>query len=160
MTVRLALPDPESTEALAHQVVKALPEAPNGWLILLEGELGSGKSTLARAMLRDYGYEGPVPSPTYTLIEPYSFQEFNAYHIDLYRIADASELEFLGWSDLDGGLRLVEWPERAPGLYAAADLLISLSYADQGRAAELSAQSERGRELIRSLPGFSTSYQP
>ena len=160
MTVRLALPDPESTDTLAHQVVAALPEAPNGWLILLEGELGSGKSTLARAMLRDYGHEGPVPSPTYTLVEPYSFQDFNAYHIDLYRIADTSELEFLGWSDLDEGLRLVEWPERAPGLYAAADVLISLSYAGQGRVAELSAQSTRGAELLRSLPDLSVSYQP
>lgn len=157
MTFRLALPDPESTEALAHQLVEALPAVPKGWLILLEGELGSGKSTFARAMLRDYGHEGPVPSPTFTLVEPYNFPDFNAYHIDLYRVADGGELEFLGWSDLDGGLRLIEWPERAPGLYGLSDLLISLSYNGQGRAAELSGQSERGVELIRRLSGFSTS---
>lgn len=154
------LPDPEATEDLARQIVAALPAVPHGWLILLEGELGSGKSTLVRAMLRDFGHSGPVPSPTYTLVEPYSFQDFRAYHIDLYRIADGGELEFLGWSDLDNGLRLVEWPERVPDLYAASDVLISLGYAEQGRVAELSAQSKRGAELLQSLPETSLSYQP
>ncbi|MGI9205520.1 MAG: tRNA (adenosine(37)-N6)-threonylcarbamoyltransferase complex ATPase subunit type 1 TsaE, partial [Woeseiaceae bacterium] len=57
MTLTVTLPDSESTEALARQIVAALPEKPAGWLILLEGELGSGKSTLARALLRDYGHE-------------------------------------------------------------------------------------------------------
>ena len=160
MTFAVSLPDPEATETLARQVAAALPEIPAGWLILLEGELGSGKSTFARALLRAYGHEGPVPSPTYTLVEPYSLPGFDAYHIDLYRIADDGELEFLGWSDLDNGLRLVEWPARVPHLYAGSDLLVSLSYAAEGRLAELSASSERGAELIRNLPDYSTSYQP
>jgi len=160
VTVKVTLPDQESTELLARQVVAALPDIPAGWLILLEGELGSGKSTFARAMLRDYGHQGPVPSPTYTLVEPYSLPGFDAYHIDLYRIADGGELEFLGWSDLENGLRLVEWPARVPHLYAGSDLLITLKHADRGRLAELSAQSERGQELIRNLPGLSTSYRP
>ncbi len=160
MTVKVTLPDQESTELLARQIVAALPDLPAGWLVLLEGELGSGKSTFARAVLREYGYPGPVPSPTYTLVEPYSLPGFDAYHIDLYRIADGGELEFLGWSDLENGLRLVEWPARVPQLYAGSDLLLTLKYADQGRLAELSAQSERGEELIRNLPGLSTSYRP
>ena len=160
MTLRLVLPDPESTEELARQIVAALPEVPKGWLIQLEGERGSGKSTLARAMLRHYGHAGSVPSPTYTLVEPYSFPGFIAYHFDLYRIADGGELEFLGWSVLDNGLRLVDWPERVPDLYAGSDVLIALSYAEQGRVAELSAESERGAELLRSLAGLSVSYQP
>ena len=160
MTVKVTLPDQESTELLARQIVAALPDLPAGWLVLLEGELGSGKSTFARAVLREYGYPGPVPSPTYTLVEPYSLPGFDAYHIDLYRIADGGELEFLGWSDLENGLRLVEWPARVPHLYAGSDLLITLKHADRGRLAELSAQSERGQELIRNLPGLSTSYRP
>lgn len=160
MTFAVSLPDPEATASLARQVVAALPEIPAGWLILLEGELGSGKSTFARALLRAYGHEGAVPSPTYTLVEPYSLPGFDVYHIDLYRIADDGELEFLGWSDLDNGLRLVEWPARVPDLYAGSDLLVSLSYAEEGRLAELSASSERGEELIRNLPDYSTSYQP
>ena len=52
-------------------------------------------STLARAMLRAYGHEGAVPSPTYTLVEPYSISGKNIYHVDLYRVSDEEELRYL-----------------------------------------------------------------
>lgn len=151
VTRRYDLADPEATEALAAAIARALPRPPSGWLILLEGELGSGKSTLARAMLREFGHQGPVPSPTYTLVEPYSFSGFVVYHIDLYRVSDPEELEFLGWSDLEDGLRIVEWPERVPGLRAQGDLAIRLSYRGAGRRAEISGVSERGNRLLSLL---------
>ncbi len=110
----LFLPDLEATERFAARLVAVLPTRLEGWTILLQGELGSGKSSLARAMLHSMGHSGAVPSPTYTLVEPYKLPQVTLYHIDLYRIADQEELEFLGWSDLDDGLRLVEWPERVP----------------------------------------------
>lgn len=145
------LPDEAATRRLAGLLARALPERPRGWMILLKGELGSGKSTLAREMLRALGHVGHVPSPTYTLVEPYEFPEFVAYHIDLYRIVSESELEFLGWSDLDVGLRLIEWPERAPGLFAQADLQLGLRYEGEGRAVELTGISRRGAELVAGL---------
>ena len=80
------LPDAAATEALGGALAQALPADSRGFCILLQGELGSGKSTLARAMLRGLGHDGAVPSPTYTLVEPYSFRDYIAYHIDLYRI--------------------------------------------------------------------------
>jgi len=147
----LFLPDLEATEHFAARLVAALPASLEGWIILLQGELGSGKSSLARAMLRSMGHSGAVPSPTYTLVEPYKLPQVSLYHIDLYRIADQDELEFLGWSDLDDGLRLVEWPERAPGLEARSDLLVDLDYADDGRTIELTGLSQRGEELIGRL---------
>jgi len=110
------LPGLSTTEALGSRLAALLPANPAGWMLLLEGELGSGKSTLARAMLRKFGYAGPVPSPTYTLVEPYQFDEFIVYHVDLYRISDTDELQFLGWPELRDGLLLVEWPERVEGL--------------------------------------------
>jgi tRNA threonylcarbamoyladenosine biosynthesis protein TsaE len=145
------LADEDATGQLARQLAKALPEKPRGWVVLLQGELGSGKSTLARAMLRSMGHAGPVPSPTYTLVEPYEFPNYCVYHIDLYRIADPDELEFLGWSDLADGLRLVEWPERIPGLQAVADVLIQLGYEGSGRVAELTGLSERGARLVKAV---------
>jgi tRNA threonylcarbamoyladenosine biosynthesis protein TsaE len=151
MTETFSLPEPGATDAFAERLVDALGDRPAGWLIALKGELGAGKSTLARAMLRAYGHDGAVPSPTYTLIEPYSFPGFDAYHVDLYRIADPEELDYLGWSDLSDGLCLVEWPERAPGLEARADLVIELSYAGEGRAAALRAGSDRGAELLERI---------
>lgn len=147
----LFLPDLEATERFAARLVAVLPTCLEGWTILLQGELGSGKSSLARAMLHSMGHSGAVPSPTYTLVEPYKLPQVTLYHIDLYRIADQEELEFLGWSDLDDGLRLVEWPERVPGLEARSDLLVDLGYDGDGRALALTGLSQRGEELIERL---------
>ena len=144
----LNLPDPEATASLAMALTSALPADVGGWTILLQGELGAGKSTFARAMLRSLGHEGLVPSPTYTLVEPYTLPGFSVYHIDLYRITCADELEFLGWSDLQDGLKLVEWPERAPRLLKLADIQIELRYEDEGRAADLKGLSERGSKVL------------
>lgn len=149
LNATVELPDPAATEALGRALAAGLPRDTRGWIILLEGELGAGKSTLARAMLRALGAGGPVPSPTYTLVEPYEIGGRTFYHVDLYRLSDAGELPYLGWSDLDDGLMLVEWPERAPALAERADLRLRLDYAGTGRRAELGARSARGAALLR-----------
>lgn len=149
--MKIALEDEAATIRFAGRLQQALPDDLAGWTVLLEGELGAGKSTLARGLLRAMGHEGAVPSPSYTLIEPYDIAGNSIYHVDLYRVADEEELRFLGWTELDDGFRLVEWPDRAPGLTAAADLRITLSYAGAGREAEVSGLSERGRALAEAL---------
>lgn len=142
------LPEPEATEAFAERLGAVLPADTAGWTLLLEGELGAGKSTFARALIRSFGHDGAVPSPTYTLVEPYDLSGRIVYHVDLYRVAEEEELRYLGWTDLEDGLRLVEWPDRAPALAANADLRLSLEYAGGGRAANLEGLSERGRALV------------
>ncbi|MDZ7770798.1 MAG: tRNA (adenosine(37)-N6)-threonylcarbamoyltransferase complex ATPase subunit type 1 TsaE [Woeseiaceae bacterium] len=106
-----ALPDPPATNALGGLLAAALPDDYRGWLVLLQGELGAGKSTLARALLTALGHDGLVPSPTYTLVEPYELPRGSVYHVDLYRISSADELHFLGFDELREGLMLVEWPK-------------------------------------------------
>ena len=141
----LDLPDADATGSLGHAVAAALPGSGDlaGWLVLLEGELGSGKTTLARALLRALGHEGTVPSPTYTLVEPYELSRGRVYHIDLYRLSDESELPYLGWDELGDGLRLVEWPERAPALAREADVRIRLAYRGHGRRATIECPGRR-----------------
>lgn len=151
MTKKCRLPDAAATESLAAGLVAALPANKQGWMLLLQGELGAGKSTLARAMLHEMGHSGTVPSPTYTLVEPYELPELSVYHIDLYRIAGMEELDYLGWSDLRDGLILLEWPERVPQLSGQADLLIVLEYDGDGRAATLEALSPRGAAMLDRL---------
>ncbi|MEX0707818.1 MAG: tRNA (adenosine(37)-N6)-threonylcarbamoyltransferase complex ATPase subunit type 1 TsaE [Woeseia sp.] len=146
-----ALPDPPATNALGGLLAAALPDDYRGWLVLLQGELGAGKSTLARALLVALGHDGLVPSPTYTLVEPYELPRGNVYHVDLYRISSADELHFLGFDELREGLMLVEWPERVPDLVDDADLLVALTYAGDGRRADITACSERATALVRSL---------
>ncbi|MDH3747511.1 MAG: tRNA (adenosine(37)-N6)-threonylcarbamoyltransferase complex ATPase subunit type 1 TsaE [Gammaproteobacteria bacterium] len=145
MSVWLA--DEAATIEFAAMLSEALPADHAGWTVLLEGELGAGKSTLARAVIRSLGHAGTVPSPTYTLVEPYELPSGNIYHIDLYRVTEAEELRYLGWNELDDGLRLVEWPDRAPTLAEHADLQITLVYEGAGRRAELTGISDRGAEL-------------
>lgn len=148
------LPEESATEALGQALIAAMPDDTAGWQILLQGELGAGKTTLARAMLRGLGHQGTVPSPTYTLVEPYVLASGMVYHVDLYRIAGSNELEFLGWSEFGDGLLLVEWPERAPGIAAMADLRVELGYRGAGRQATVSALSDRAAGLLARLPSL------
>ena len=145
------LDDEGATARLAADLHAVLPVDTAGWTLLLEGDLGAGKSTFARALIRSMGHEGPVPSPTYTLVEPYDLPGRTVYHVDLYRVSDEEELRYLGWTELGDGFRLVEWPDRAPGLAAGADLGLLLAYEGTGREATLEGLSARGRELVAQL---------
>ena len=142
-----------ATEALgARLAVRLRP----GNILYLSGDLGAGKTTLARGLLHALGHRGTVKSPTYTLVEPYQIDDWRLFHWDLYRLADAEELEFLGLRDqLDGqATLLIEWPERGQGGLPAADLEIALSYAGAGRICRLTPRSARGQTLL-SAPRFS-----
>lgn len=144
----IPLPAAAATVALARRLASALPADTAGWMILLQGELGAGKSTLARALLHALGFAGTVPSPTYTLVEPYEIHGRTVYHIDLFRISDEGELPYLGWAELRQGLMLIEWPERVAALRQQADLLIALDFEDAGRKATVTALTGRAAAVV------------
>lgn len=149
--MKAQLPDEAATRELAAAFAAQLPQGFGGWIVVLKGELGAGKSTFARALIGALGHEGPVPSPTYTLVEPYTTSAGTVYHIDLYRVLSEDELAYLGWSELDDGLRLVEWPERVAGLEEQADVRFEFAYSGRGRDVAIHAGSERGRRLLCAL---------
>ena len=152
--MKLHLASEPATVDFAERVFAAMRSDLADWTVLLSGELGAGKSTFARAFIKAAGHNGAVPSPTYTLVEPYIVPGGRIYHVDLYRVSSEDELRFLGWNELDDGCRLVEWPERAPGLVEQADLALSLAYDGDGRSITAQGLSERGSELLRSLTSF------
>jgi tRNA threonylcarbamoyladenosine biosynthesis protein TsaE len=137
-------------EAFGSRLAQA---ARQGGVIFLQGELGAGKTTLVRGFVRALGYAGRVKSPTYTLLESYRLEGTNLYHLDLYRLADAEELEWIGIRDLleDADLCLVEWPERGLGVLPSPDLEIQIEYQGVGRVLELLPSSDRGRDIVRQL---------
>jgi tRNA threonylcarbamoyladenosine biosynthesis protein TsaE len=118
--------------------------------IFLYGDLGSGKTTLVRGFLRAAGYNGPVKSPTFTLVEEYQFPEWRCVHFDLYRLNDPEELEWIGIREYFDGrcLCFIEWPDRGSGFLPPPDLSIRLSHAGEGRIAELDPQGPAGQELL------------
>lgn len=135
------LPDPEATAALARALATTRP--PHA-VLHLAGDLGAGKSTLARELLRALGVQGPIRSPTYTLVERYAVPGGEAWHLDLYRIGDPGELEFLGLDPGEACLWLVEWPERGAGALPPPDLVVELDHLVAGRGARLTALSPAG----------------
>ena len=151
----LILNSAQGTEAAGAGLAQAiLAAAPESFSIHLHGDLGAGKTTLARGFLRGCGHTGRVPSPTYTLIEPYDCAGYQVFHMDLYRLQDGAELEFLGIGDMVGpnSIQLIEWPERAAGSLASADLEVFLNVIPEGRACELRAGTPLGTEVLRGLP--------
>lgn len=144
------LPDEAATAALAERVATVIGD---GLVIYLHGDLGAGKTSFARALLMKLGVGERVKSPTYSLVESYRLPERTAWHLDLYRIADPGELEWLGLDALSdpAALVLVEWPERGQGALPAADLQIDLAYAGLGRKAAFSAMTPRGAAVLGQL---------
>lgn len=147
----LHLADADATERLAQALART---APTPAAVHLYGDLGAGKSTLARGWLRALGVTGAIRSPTYTLVERYPLPVGEALHLDLYRIGDGAELEFLGLDDANAMLWLVEWPERGGSSLPAADLRVALAIEGDGRRCELQPLTRVGRDwLLRAGAG-------
>ena len=111
-----------------------------GQLIYLKGHLGVGKTTLVRGILHGLGHQGKVKSPTFTIVEPYEFEQFNLYHFDLYRLQDSNELETLGFRDYvnNNSVCLIEWPEKAEKFLPVANINIHLKIKDNNRLLTIS----------------------
>jgi len=130
------LPDEKSLIRAAQIWIE---ETPAPAFITLSGELGAGKSTFVRAVLRHMGFAGRVKSPTFSLLESYHFGDKCVHHMDLYRLTDPEELEFLGFRDLlaDADYIFIEWPERGEGYLPRATHQIQIAYEGTGRTLQI-----------------------
>ena len=172
----IVLTQPSDTEAagaaLAEAFLRVRLDQTNGaFVIFLHGQLGAGKTTFARGFLRGLGHKGAVKSPTYALVEPYTFgaatlppletlsatgacsphRDVNVYHLDLYRLNNPEELEMLGIRDFVAdplAACLIEWPEQGEGMLAAPDLALYLEPLTNGRRLTAEAGSQLGELLL------------
>ncbi|MEB1530616.1 tRNA (adenosine(37)-N6)-threonylcarbamoyltransferase complex ATPase subunit type 1 TsaE [Xanthomonas sp. WHRI 7945] len=143
--MHLHLHDSDATERLGQLLAATRPALAT---VHLHGDLGAGKSTLARALLRALGVQGAIRSPTYTLVERYPLPDGEAWHLDLYRIGAAGELDFLGLDEAAATLWLVEWPERGGDMLPPADLAVALALHDAGRSVQLRAGTAVGEAWL------------
>jgi tRNA threonylcarbamoyladenosine biosynthesis protein TsaE len=86
-------------------------------------------------------------------LEPYELDNLNCYHFDLYRLADAEELAYLGIEDLltEKSVLLIEWPEKGVGGLPAADLRIKIQHDSLSRQISIVGVSEQGIEIIQEI---------
>jgi tRNA threonylcarbamoyladenosine biosynthesis protein TsaE len=134
----LHLTDSAATERCGARVA---PTLEGGMVISLGGDLGTGKTTFVRGLLRALGVQGPIKSPSYSLVEHYPISSLYFYHFDFYRFVDPHEWESAGISDYfrDDAVCLVEWPERVAGLLPVPDLALTFAYPVCGNGRELRA---------------------
>ncbi len=147
--MQISLPDQVATAHLGHEIAERLRP---GDVVALSGGLGAGKTTLARAIIAALGYQGDVPSPSFSIIEVYDppAVRLPLVHADFYRLTSPDEIFEIGLDDYREGAALIaEWPEQAGGFaHEAACLSIALEIADEGRLAIV----EAGKDWHGRLP--------
>jgi tRNA threonylcarbamoyladenosine biosynthesis protein TsaE len=145
-----AVPDEAAVAVLAASFAQ---RACTPLVIFLEGDLGAGKTTFARAFLHALGYPGYVKSPSYGLLESYNADGKAILHLDLYRIEDPEELEYLAIRDLYDGktILLVEWPERGRDHLPAEDLKLRFDEKEHSHTISCFAKSVAGIEVSNAI---------
>jgi len=145
--MRVSLPDEAATLEIAGCMARCLPRQ---LVLYLRGPLGAGKTTLIRGLIQSLGFQGRVKSPTYGLVERYAWSDHLIHHLDLYRLADPEELEFIGIRDLvaEAGVIAIEWPERGTGMLPDADVICALEIQGMGRELVLTTATQAGQAWL------------
>ncbi len=123
-----------------------------GDVVLLSGELGAGKTVFVQGIARGLGYEGAVSSKSFVLLGEYAGR-VKLYHADLYRLEAPEQAQELALEEVcaDGAL-VVEWPERAPGIFPPDHLLVRFAVTgERTRTLTLEACGARAEGLVRLL---------
>ncbi|MBK7376099.1 MAG: tRNA (adenosine(37)-N6)-threonylcarbamoyltransferase complex ATPase subunit type 1 TsaE [Chitinophagaceae bacterium] len=120
-------------EEIQQAAEKLIAAAAGHKVFAFHGEMGAGKTTFIHALCERMGVMDVVSSPTFSIINQYRTADGQTiYHMDLYRMKDESEAIHAGVEDClySGHICLVEWPEKAPGIFPGDTLHISISYVD------------------------------
>jgi len=139
--------------ALGMQFGQVLNTDAKGATVFLRGDLGMGKTTFTRGVIRHFGHQGATKSPTYTLVEPYQFEQQKLHHFDLYRLGHPEELEYIGIRDyFDGAaINLIEWPDRGLGYLPKSDVELIIQSLGLGRQLTFLAKTSLGERILDGL---------
>jgi tRNA threonylcarbamoyladenosine biosynthesis protein TsaE len=111
-----------------------------GDVVLLHGDLGAGKTTLTQGIAQALGVEEAIQSPTFSLVAEHDGRDkegrpLRLFHLDLYRLEVADDLEGIGYSQYlapEEGVTVIEWPERAESWLPDRFWLLEIAYAPSG----------------------------
>jgi tRNA threonylcarbamoyladenosine biosynthesis protein TsaE len=119
---------------IARQVISfAKDEHRKVWL--LEGEMGSGKTTLIKSVCKVLGVQQTVQSPTYGLVNEYTYPAGKVYHFDFYRLKHESEALDIGFEEYisSNEFCFIEWPSKIPSFLPSKYLKISITFVGQNQ---------------------------
>lgn len=155
---QLILPSESDSEDFAIHVAGLLnnffQKCPNNTFKSLifgfSGEIGMGKTTIIRKLLTSLGVKDRIKSPTFAIVESYKLDSLCCHHFDLYRIQEASELDYIGFRDYfsNNTLSCIEWPENLGDYSVDLDIIFTISRHGEGRIINCSPQSQRGKDIL------------
>jgi tRNA threonylcarbamoyladenosine biosynthesis protein TsaE len=155
MQVELFLDGEDKTIKLGELIGKNLP-VPS--LVYLEGDLGSGKTHLSKGIAAGLGITDEITSPTFTLINEYSCENINLYHLDLYRLDNLKQVLNLGIEDfIDNpeSVVLFEWAEKLENYNFGGNILrIAIFHQDDGRRFIISSEHKNFKKTIGEINKF------
>jgi tRNA threonylcarbamoyladenosine biosynthesis protein TsaE len=106
---------------------------PTAKVFAFHGDMGAGKTTFIHALCNQKGVRDTVGSPTFPIINEYRYSDGKIFHIDLYRLKDEEEALRAGVEDVlySDELCLVEWPDRAPGIFPPGTIWLRIRAIDR-----------------------------
>ncbi len=143
----------EQTHALGQNIGQTITQNIS---IALNGDLGAGKTTFVQGLAKGLGISKDyyITSPTFNIINDYPSKNFTLSHLDLYRLADVDELEYIGFDDLldSNHIIVVEWPQLLNDISYKFDIVINFEFDDDfNRIISVQASGQVGLNLLSKL---------
>jgi tRNA threonylcarbamoyladenosine biosynthesis protein TsaE len=142
----------EATSELAAAVAEL---ARPGDIVVLCGDLGAGKTAFAKGFGAELGVEGPITSPTFTLVSQYGGGRLTLFHLDVYRLAQSGEVADLGLDEMldEGGVTLIEWGDQILSALPAdyLEVRLALGHGDDDRVLSIETVGQRWSGRQRAL---------
>lgn len=116
----------EDTNKIAEEFARTIEP---GQIVLLVGDLGAGKTAFVKGVVKAlHGDPDQVTSPTFTIVNEYSLDDFPIYHFDLYRLENPNELYNIGFEEYfyGSGVCFIEWPERASDFFDDSAIVVNI----------------------------------
>ena len=106
---------PQQTSKLGKWFTKEyLKDLKGSVVVALSGELGSGKTQFTKGIGKEFGSKDMVNSPTYTIINEYSYDGSILAHMDTWRLTEEEDLKRSGLIEhFDAGrVVVIEWADK------------------------------------------------